>query len=301
MRFVGAAGFAVVMLMGFSAPVLAQSSPAVMNERIETLERQLRLLQRRLSGGQVAAAVADPADSGSPSVSDRRLLADISAKLGTLERQIRQLNGRMEEFEYQQNELSSRVEQLAVMQAEQNARQYSADDAGALPSAPEGDSTPPTIDSAGGETLSTLPVQEPEATPSIELPEGSAAERYGYAFGFVRSNDLDSGRTAMEQFLEVHGDDPQAANAKFWLGRIHMQQGRNAEAAQMFLRLIEEHPNHNRRGDSLVDLADVLINLDAAEDACNALAEFRRIENEASDRLRANARRLSDRARCNLF
>ncbi len=300
MRFVGAAGFAVMMFMGFSTPVLAQSSPAVMNERIETLERQLRLLQRRLSGGQVAATT-DSVDSGSPAVSDRRLLADISAKLGTLERQIRQLNGRLEEFEYQQNELSSRVEQLAVMQAEQNARQFSADNAAALPSAPVGESTQPVIDSAGGETLTTLPVEEPDETPGVELPEGSAAERYSYAFGFVRSNDLDSGRIAMEQFLDVHGDDSQAANAKFWLGRIHMQQGRNAEAAQMFLRLIEEHPNHNRRGDSLVDLADVLINLDAAEDACNALAEFRRIENEASDRLKANARRLSDRARCNLF
>ena len=152
-----------------------------------------------------------------------------------------------------------------------------------------------------GETLATLPTETVPETTAVELPEGTPAERYGFAFAFVRSNDLDSGRTAMEQFLDTHGDDPQAPNAKFWLGRIYMQQGRNAEAAQMFLDLIENHPNHNRRADSLVDLSDVLIKLGAAEDACNALAEFRRIEEDASDRLKANARRVSDRARCNLF
>ena len=134
---------------------------------------------------------------------------------------------------------------------------------------------PTPTDSAGGETLAALPAEPAEETVvAIELPDGTPAERYGYAFAFVRSNDLDSGRAAMEQFLDANGDDPQAPNAKFWLGRIHMQQGRNAEAAQMFLSLIEDHPNHNRRADSLVDLSDVLIKLGAADDACNALAEF---------------------------
>lgn len=299
MRVVGVFGFIMMVVAGFSGPVSAQSSPAVINERIETLERQLRLLQRRVSGGQLPVD-AGIADTESPSVSDRRLLADISAKLGTLERQIRQLNGRLEEFEYRQNELSATVDQLAVRFAEQSAQQFSGSDT-AAPEQSQSVDQPAAVDASDGETLPDLPTEEPAVLPGINLPDGSAAERYSYAFGFVRGNDLDSGRIAMEQFLDAHGDDPQAANAKFWLGRIHMQQGRNAEAAQMFLRLIEEHPNHNRRGDSLVDLADVLINLGAAEDACNALAEFRRIESEASDRLRSNARRLSDRARCNLF
>lgn len=300
MRTATAVGFIVIMLAGLQTPVVAQSSPAVMNERIETLERQLRLLQRRMSGGDVA--VADNSVADAPSVSDRRLLADISARIGTLDRQIRQLNGRLEEFEYRQNELSTLVEQLQTQMTIQREQQLAG--AGLPPAQPPASSGPATAPAqAGQDVLPALPTEETPtaAAPTISLPDGSASERYGYAFSFVRSNDLDSGRLAMEQFLAEHGDDAQAANAKFWLGRIHMQQGRNAEAAQMFLRLIEEHPNHNRRVDSLVDLSDVLIKLGAAEDACNALAEFRRIEDEASDRLKSNARRLSDRARCNLF
>lgn len=299
MRAMAVVCFVFVLLLGFQAPSVAQSSPAVMTERIEALERQLRLLQRRTSTG--AAAVV--ADSSETSVSDRRLLADISARLGTLDRQIRQLNGRLEEYEYRQNQLSEALDELRTQMAVQREQQLAAASSAAdAPAAAPTLATPPQNGAADGEQLEqlpTAPVTEPAL--QVQLPEGSVAERYSYAFAFVRSNELDNGRVAMEQFLAEHGDDPQAANAKFWLGRIHMQQGRNAEAAQLFLNLIEDHPNHNRRADSLVDLADVLISLGAAEDACNALAEFRRIEDSASERLRTKARRVSDRARCNVF
>lgn len=283
-----------------SLPSSAQSSPAVMTERIDALERQLRLMQRRLSGEQVDVSVQPTTSSGN--VSDRRLLADLSARLGTLDRQIRQLNGRLEEFEYRQNEMAETLEQLRTQMAVQREQQLASGGPSVAPNQalPEPSPVQPT-DASGGEQLATLPTEPEVEVPTVQLPEGTAAERYDYAFVFVRSNDLDSGRIAMEQFLDAHAGDPQAANAKFWLGRIHMQQGRNAEAAQMFLSLIEEHPNHSRRADSLVDLSDVLIRLEAPEDACNALAEFRRIEDQASARLKANARRVSDRARCNLF
>lgn len=283
-----------------NVPAIAQSSPAVMEERIGTLERQLRLMQRRLAGGEVPEI--SETNTSTAGGSDRRLLADLSARLGTLDRQIRQLNGRLEEFEYRQNEMAETLEQLRTQMAVQREQQLVGGTPPAGSSSGVATETPsqPT-NTDGGQQLATLPTETAPAAPAVQLPEGTPAERYDYAFVFVRSNDLDSGRMAMEQFLEAHAGDPQAANAKFWLGRIHMQQGRNAEAAQMFLSLIEEHPNHNRRADSLVDLSDVLIRLEAPEDACNALAEFRRIEDQASDRLKANARRVSDRARCNLF
>lgn len=288
-----------VFLVMVASPVVAhaQSSPAVMESRIDALERQLRLLQRRVSGG--APVATETADSGSPvTSSDRELLADLSARLGSLDRQIRQLNGRLEEFEYRQNEMATMLEQMRTQMAMQREQQLAATGSGVSPT------TPPSVEQAspmadGGETLGDVP--ETPSEPEVALPEGSVAERFDYAFGFIRSNDLDSGRVAMEQFVAAHTEDAQVANAKFWLGRIHMQQGRNGEAAQLFLELIEEHPNNNKRVDALVDLADVLLRLGAAEDACNALAEFRRIENTASDRLKARARRTAETARCDVF
>jgi TolA-binding protein len=82
------------------------------------------------------------------------------------------------------------------------------------------------------------------------------------------------------------------------LGRIHLLKGRLPQAAQQLLALIEEHPNHGKRADALLDLADVLIGLGSKPDACNALAEFRRSADNASDRLKARAERTAAEAGC---
>lgn len=113
----------LLAFLSFNLPAFAQSSPAVMNERIEALERQLRLMQRRLSGEQVDIAPQSASATGNPG--DRRLLADLSARLGTLDRQIRQLNGRLEEFEYRQNEMAETLEQLRTQMAVQREQQLS--------------------------------------------------------------------------------------------------------------------------------------------------------------------------------
>ncbi|MCK0068623.1 tetratricopeptide repeat protein [Kordiimonas laminariae] len=270
-----------------SVEVQAQSN-SVNSARIEVLERKIRALQVRL--GETPDGVA-PTQAGG-----NRVIADISARMGTLEEQIRRLTGRMEEFEYRQRQLSQTLElvqqEMALQRADiaKAAVQQPVGASNALPSAS-------TEEAPAGATPEVAAVTEPAVV--IELPDGDAAAQYDYAFNFIRKNDLDSGQIAMEKFMEVNAGNPLVGNAKFWLGRIYLQQGKNANAAQNFLALIEEHPNHNKRAEALVDLADVLIKLDSASDACNALLEFRRVEDKASGRLKTRASRLAERARCN--
>ncbi len=300
--------FALLNFSALALPASAQSSPAVMEAKIDAIQRQLRILQRRMNGGAVPA---DAAVEEQPAPSDRRVLADLLAKMGTLDRQMRQLNGRLEEYEYRQNEMAATLTQIREQMALQ--REQMLTQAGARAPAVDvqrqrqqgqGDERPAAGNPPVGVPVETqgeaLPAAPPAAV-TIELPDGDAAAQYSFAFAFIRKNDLDSGRIAMEKFMAAHPADPQTANAKFWLGRINMQQSRNAEAAQLFLSLIEDHPNHDKRVDALVDLSDVLIALGAADDACNALAEFRRIEDKASERLKTRARRVSETARCDVF
>lgn len=295
----------VLLNIGYLAtPAVAQPSPAVMESEIKALQRQMRILQRRVNGGEIPAGFSAQ-EQGAPSQepqANRRVLADILAKMGSMDRQIRQLNGRLEEFEFRQNEMTETIGQLREQMALQREQMLSAP-AGEIPAAPQSASDQEGAQPAAGDTPAAeqLPTIPAEQQVDIQLPDGDAAAQYAYAFAFIRKNDLDSGRTAMEKFMAANPDNPQTANAKFWLGRINMQQSRNAEAAQLFLSLIEDHPNHDKRVDALVDLSDVLVALGAADDACNALAEFRRIEDTASDRLKARARRVSETARCNVF
>jgi len=286
--------FALLMaLLIVASPANAQSSNAVNSAKIEVLERQVTMLRTRLGMNPVAPETT--AGTGQ----NPALVANLSAKIGVLETQIRRLTGKLEEVEYRQRLMQQDID-LVRKEMERLREQPAADSL--VPPAPgtaanaDGGEALPAAD--GGENLAAAlpPVEEPALT--VELPEGEASAQFDYAFAFVRKNDLARGQLAFEQFVEKNPGDSRLANAKYWLGRIHLQEGRHAKAAQYLLALIEEHPNHNKRPDALVDLADVLLKLDSAGDACNALAEFQRVSEKASARVKANATRLSASARC---
>lgn len=283
--FLSMVAVATVLSFGSGSPIEAQSSNAVNSARIEVLERKVRTLQARL--GMQATEVNEAAPAGG-SMNDRRLVADLSAKIGSVERQMRQLNGRLEEYEFKQRQLE---QALDLLRKELNIQR---EDLAAATA--NGQVTP------AAQPAVTTPVATPEATEpvaaTIELPDAEPADQYKYAFAFIQKNDLDSGRIAMEQFIERNAGDTRIGNAKFWLGRIHLQQSRNGQAAQQLFSLIEEHPNHPKRADALVDLADVLVKLDSGTDACNALAEFRRVEESASARLKRRAATIGQAAGC---
>lgn len=296
-------------------PASAQGSRAVNSARIEVLERQVTMLRTRL--GMNPPAPEEAAPSG---VKNPQLIADMSAKIGTLEGQIRKLTGRLELFEHRQRQMQTQIDLLRKeMEFARSSAALAAVNAGAGGSNPDtskdisasavgvgaktaasasaASGTKDTASAAGsGQALAPIAEAKPVAT--VELPDSDAAGQFDYAFAFVRKNDLVRGRLALEAFLEANKGDSRAANAKYWLGRIHLQEGRNAKAAQYLLELIEGHPNHPKRADALVDLADVLLKLGSADDACNALAEFRRVEDKASARLIARANRVGATARC---
>jgi len=280
---------AAAISLAVAAPGEAQSS-AVNAARIEVLERQVRMLRSRL--GMSPPAGVEATETAAPA--NPALVADLSAKLGTLESQLRKLNGRLEEYEYHQRQLKEEIDILRKdMELQRRDMTPVSTSDTAAPA------TPPTSlpDANGGEALPPVEEAKP-AAPVVALPDGDASKQYDYAFAFVRKNDLASGRIALEKFLAANPSADEVGNAKFWLGRIHVLEGRNAQAAQQLLSIIEDHPNHERRPDALIELADVLIKLDAAGDACNALAEFDRVADKASPRLKSRAERLSASARC---
>ncbi len=278
-----------ICILTLSVTLQAEAqSRAELALKVERLEREMIALENRLRGGAGAAGSADTQIG----TGDRALLADLAAKIGTVERQMRAMTGRMEELEFKQRNLEEAMDLLRreLQFSQQEAADYRASQA-AQPA-----QTPEATPAADGAPVAAA--EEAPKEPEIALPEGDSAAQYGYAFDFIKKNDLDSGFTAMEMFLKAHPDDALAGNAKFWLGRIHLLKGRLPQAAQQLLALIEEHPNHAKRADALLDLADVLIGLGSKPDACNALAEFRRSADGASDRLKARADRTATEAGC---
>ena len=263
--------------------------------KIDRIERQLRALQRRVfgdnsNGFQGTDLPAANAPSSNQAAANPRLVADLSVKLDSVERQLRSLTGRLEEFEFKQRQLEERMD---AMQRDVSLQIDGLKQNGASGSAPGGGVT-----GRDGGTSLPAPTNTPTPAPTVELPNADPNQQYSYAFEFVRQNELDNGRIAMEQFIAANPGHTRIGDAKFWLGRIHLLQKRPGQAAQRFFTLIEEHPNHSRRPDALVDLAQALVELDSASDACNALAEFDRSAVDASSRLRTRADRIRRQASC---
>jgi TolA-binding protein len=276
---------ALVLAMGLAIPAQAQSK-AEIALKVERLEREMIALENRLRGGQGNV----PAASGAVDPADRSLMGDLVAKVGSLEGQLRAMNGRLEEIEFKQRQLD---EALTLMRKEMALQAQETAQAQAEMKAQISSNS-----SSGAPSSQATSNAQAQAAPTVALPEADAATQYRYAFEFIQKNDLDNGFKAMDMFLRENPKDERAGNAKFWLGRIHLLKGRMPQAAQQLLALIEEHPNHDKRPDALLDLADVLIALDSKPDACNALAEFRRGESKANDRLIARAKKTAQTAGC---
>ncbi|WP_417450530.1 tetratricopeptide repeat protein [Kordiimonas sp.] len=276
----------VFMVFLLAAPASAQSR-AEIALKVERLEREMVALENRLRNSQGGSGVVTGV---APQAGDAQLLSDLVAKFGTLERQVRAMNGRLEELEYRQRKQDEALELIRKemqLQARETAQAQA--EMKAQINTPSGGTVPPKDPGA------SVP---DDAAVFVSLPDGDPAMQYRYAFNFIQKNDLENGFKAMDMFLKANPDDERVGNAKFWLGRIHLLQGRMPQAAQQLLALIEEHPNHDKRPDALLDLADVLIALDSAQDACNALSEFRRSEDKASERLKARAQRTAKTAGC---
>ena len=290
---------AVVAASVGGAGVSAQSR-AELAARIDQIERQLRAVQRKLFSQTGEAGGQPPAVTQTEQLNSRRLLADMSVQVSNVEAQLRRLTGRLETLEHRQAGMQKTIELLrkdTALRFEEAQGAAAVTGTVSIPS-PQAKSNrlEQAIEKPAPQVLPEAPPQLPEG---IRLPDGAPKEQYDYAFAFIHKNDLDKGRQAMEKFIARNPSDTLVGNAKYWLGRIQLRQNRPGLAAQQLLSLIESFPEHPKMTDALVDLADALVQLDSASDACNALAEFNRVSDKASPRLKQRAGLIAKKANCN--
>jgi len=283
-----------------TSPAAAQST----RERVSILETDLAALKSQVETQHQSLSATEL----------RRLLADLNVQISAVDRQLRTLTGRAEELEFQNRELRG---ELDLLRREITALSSVGGDAGRAvqtvspaldPSAtssakPAGAGT--TADGRPGQARQAGPATGPGTAataappnPAVALPDGDATAQFQYAFDFIRKNELENGRKAMELFLATEPEGDIRGNGHFWLGRVNLQLGRPGEAARQFLALIDRFPTHEKRPDALFELAQVLFDLDSGTEACSALAELQRTRDAASGRLLRRAERLAESKAC---
>ena len=157
--------------------------------------------------------------------------------------------------------------------------------------------TPPATAMAAPQ-VAPAPAQEPAPAVASVLPEGSPRERYQYAFGLMSQARYDDGEAALKEFIAQHGDDPLAANARYWLGETYYVRKSFMDAAQAFFQAYKSTPDGAKAPDSLLKLGMSMASLEKTEEACATFGKLRKEFAELKPGIEKTLNRETKRLKC---
>lgn len=108
------------------------------------------------------------------------------------------------------------------------------------------------------------------------LPEGTPKDQYAYAFDLTRQARYDEAEVAFRAFLELHGKDELADNARYWLAETYYVRKSYPEAAQAFFEAYQKAPQGQKAADSLLKLGMTMAAMDKTAEACATFGKLRK-------------------------
>ena len=197
-------------------------------------------------------------------------LAELFSRLDSLQRELQQLQGKLEEQGHQietlqrsqkesQQALERRIEQI-----EQRTTTVPPSDTTPPPAAPEAaqqspDSSPP-------------PAESPELQPAAS-DAGNEAAAYSQAFDLLKKGRYDKAITGFKDFLKRYPDGANAANAQYWLGETYYVTRKFKEAHQAFQTLLERYPSSPKQPDARLKIGFIYYEQSEWVKARKALSE----------------------------
>ncbi len=151
------------------------------------------------------------------------------------------------------------------------------------------------------QTAAVAPPPAPAPTPAPAasvLPEGTPKERYVYAFGLLRQAQYDRAEIALKAFIEAHGGEPLASNARYWLGETFYVRAAYVQAAEVFLEGYQKDPQGPKAPDTLLKLGMSLAGLNKKREACAAFEKLKADFPKASSGIKNAVKRESKRIGC---
>ncbi|GER02015.1 hypothetical protein JCM17845_26380 [Iodidimonas gelatinilytica] len=314
--------FLVFLSLIFQATPSFAQTRAEINDKIETLEKQLRAVQRRVFNDDDTAfpqqdRAIDSASSGAvnqmpATAGGRGLLADLSLRVDALESQLGALTGKIEELKFENRQMAdqlSRFEKDTALRLQMlegrgvsgaaiaGTASGSRGDMGAGQPAPAGLVKTPTPEDA--QALLANPTSSPDTVASTSGDILSPDEQYQRAYDLLRRGQFPQAETAFRKFLADHRDHPLAGNAQYWLGESYYVRQDYPRAAQAFLTGYQDYGDGAKAADSLLKLGMTLAALGQPSDACAAFDELDQKYPEAESRIKQ--RMAAERARlsCN--
>lgn len=275
-----------VFLLG-AAPASAQVDNRALFDRMDRLERDIQVLNQNMArpGSVIRSPAVEPAPALPPGMASR-----LDVRVDTLEEQIRQLTGKVEEANYRAMQALKQIERL---QADIDLRfkdLEGTEGAGTSASAPAAltapGPVPPTANVGGNAAEGTGGAPGPQVLGSMPekdlkkaLTQQSAAPAaprdaqgmYDDAYGAAQRGDYVNAETGFKAFLDANPQHQLAGNASYWLGDIAFVKKDFSTAAGTFLEAYKKYPKHTKAPDMIYKAAASFGQLGKKKEACTAL------------------------------
>lgn len=268
---------AMILMASVAVPAAAQRGESA-ERRIERLEQQLRAVQRRVfpNGAEVAPEIDPQQPAGTQAgVPASSAVADLTARVDSMEAQLRELTGQIEQ---NGNRLRQAEEALTRLRDSTGGR-LDALERGATTTEP---ARPSASSSSSGqrprpaavETEEDEPAAKPAPQPVATTGDAAAEEAYNAGFRLWESKRYTEAQKALEAAAKRYPKSKWASWANNLAGRAYLDAGKPATAAKAFLANYQANPKGERAADSLYFLGLALVSLDKPADACKAYDEL---------------------------
>ena len=283
---IGALAMFATGVTGMTAPALAQDEDG--EARIRKLEAEVRALQRRVFPGgdgrffepEISSSTPSRPAAGAPTTT---AVTDILARLDAIEAQLQSLTAQTEENGNGLAQLETRLAALevagveavdiAASDDEDEEAEASATENNLLAMTETGadDAEDSDDDRATGPTDERLAAVQAIAKPQTD---DAADDEYSYGFRLWNAGFYPEAQQQLTMFVEQYPDHWRTTFGRNLLGRAYLDDGKPREAAPWFLRNYQADRTAARAPDSLLYLAEAMIELEDTSRACIALAEF---------------------------
>ena len=281
--------FAALLLLPSIAPA-QDLDPVRMEKRVSKLESEVRAVQRKVFPGgdpryfepEIApATVAPPSEIGTPATSP---IVDLTARIGELERQLREMTGQFEANQFKMRQIE---EAQTKLRADVEFRLTTLEGGGA------GAASTPTA-------MTTPATTKPPAKADPVKPAFATADAaWKAAYAEALAKDWPGTQAAMSDFVTAWPKSTRIPQAQYWLARSYAEQDQHAQAAKEFLALYQTAPLSPRGPDSLLGLATAMNGLKKPKDACRVLGELESVYGEKlTPAQKTDAKALRTKAKC---
>jgi TolA-binding protein len=283
------------LLASVAVPAAAQRAETP-ERRLDRLEQELRAVQRKVfpGGTQVAPEIEPQAPAGGQAgVPASSAVADLTARVDSLETQLRELTGQVEQSG---NRLGQIENAIAQLRDSIGGRLDALERAGAPAAEP---ARPSAASPQLPRPSAAVTASEPPRPAASSSGGGDAEEAYNAGFRLWEAKRYVEAQHSLEAVAKRYPDSKWASWASNLAGRAYLDAGKPATAAKTFLANYQGNPRGERAADSLYFLGQALVALDKPADACKAYDELQDVYGAAMrDWLRQHLPAARSQAKC---